>query len=100
MSALSSTGSRSSSRMTTPLSRWADPNFKKAYLSVVSAGAQSVCAPFWWSVAEPGDRRARILHNGTICYINTGSRLIGVTANHVYEQYIGDVERFGDAAIE
>jgi hypothetical protein len=86
--------------MTIPTERWADTTFQKVYLSAVSAGAQSVCAPFWWSVAEPVNAAARILHNGTICYICTGSRFIGVTANHVYQKYLDDVEQFGRVAIE
>ena len=59
-----------------------------------------MCAPFWWSVAAPMDPLARILHNGTICYIDTGSRSIGVTANHVYRQYLHDLGKHGTAAIE
>jgi len=31
-----------------------------------------MCAPFCWSVAAPMYPLARILHNGTICYIDTG----------------------------
>ena len=46
------------------------------------------------------DPLARILHNGTICYIDTGARSIGVTANHVYRQYLQDLEKHGAAAIE
>jgi hypothetical protein len=82
----------------TPEGRWADSRFKKVYLSAVSQLAQIVCAPFWWSLGEPG--AARILHNGTICYINTGERRIGVTAAHVYDKYCKDLEEFGPAAIE
>jgi len=81
-------------------SRWSNQEFRKAYLSLVSETAQKMCAPFWWSVEQPTGTVARILHNGTICYVNTGSRCIGVTANHVYQKYLDDVELYGDAAIE
>jgi hypothetical protein len=36
------------------------------------------------------------LHNGTICYVDTGQRKIGITNNHVYQQYIDDVANFPD----
>ncbi len=59
-----------------------------------------MCAPFWWSVAKPEDTAARILHNGTICYVDTGSRRIGITASHVYKEYLADKENHGAEAIE
>ena len=33
-----------------------------------------------------------ILHNGTVCFVDTGSRVIAVTADHVYRQYLVDRE--------
>jgi hypothetical protein len=39
--------------------------------------AQMMCAPFWWSVGEPGDRATNILNNGTTCYVDTGTRKLG-----------------------
>ena len=59
-----------------------------------------MCAPFWWSVATPGDTVARILHGGTICYVDTSSRRIGITANHVYKKYLADKDTHGAEAIE
>jgi hypothetical protein len=75
------------------------PN-ESVYLSVLSDSVQSMCAPFWWNVKRPEDTTAQILHNGTICYVNTGSREIGITANHVYQTYLDDLERYGVQAIE
>ena len=80
--------------------KWADPNFQRQYLKAVSNVAEGTCAPFWWSVAKPTDTKARILHNGTISYVDTGSRQIGVTANHVYQAYLADLEHHGAVAIE
>ena len=48
---------------------------RRQYLSAVSGLAECMCAPFWWSVAKPEDTAARILHNGTICYVDTGHGL-------------------------
>ena len=69
-------------------------------MSAVRGLAECMCAPFWWSVATPEDTAARILHNGTICYIDTGSLRIGITANHVYEKYLTDKEEHDAEAIE
>ena len=80
--------------------RRSNPRFRRQFLSSVSKLAELMCAPFWWSVATPADTRARILHNATICYVNTGSRHIGITANHVYKKYLTDEEAHGAKAIE
>jgi hypothetical protein len=42
--------------------------------------------PFWWHA--PREAEGIILHNGTLCRIDTGSRVIGVTACHVYAKYM------------
>lgn len=76
--------------------RWSDPAFKKLYLSVLSAAAAGTCAPFWWSVKSPGAEVANILHNGTICYVNTGERCVGVTADHVFAAYLADLAEHRD----
>ncbi len=81
-------------------SRWQNPAFKKAYLQSVSSTAQIICAPFWWNAKDESGSKARILHNGTICYVDTGSRKIGVTCDHVYQAYLRDVERLGPDVVE
>jgi hypothetical protein len=47
-----------------------------------------------------------ILHSGTVCFVDTGARVIGVTAEHVYRQYLLDREadkhfvcQFGDQLV-
>lgn len=62
--------------------------------------AQAMCAPFWWSLQDIPNQPARILNNGTICYLNTGTAEIGVTANHVLDEYLGHLARYGDVAVE
>jgi hypothetical protein len=42
--------------------------------------------PFWWH--GPREAAGVILHNGTLCAVNTGTRVIGVTAYHVYDKYL------------
>jgi hypothetical protein len=73
---------------------------RKAVFSQLSGLAQTMCAPIWWSITRsPGDL-ATILHNGTICYVHTGVRELGITANHVYQKYLEDIAEHGDEAIE
>jgi hypothetical protein len=62
--------------------------------------AQMMCAPFWWSVGEPNGPSTKILNNGTICYVDTGARPLGITANHVYATYVRALQKHGTAAIE
>jgi len=58
-----------------------------------------MCAPFWWSIGI-GNQPATILNNGTICYVNTGTCELGITANHVYQKYLVDLEEHGPDAVE
>lgn len=67
---------------------------KSGYLNQLREFAMSKCAPFWWSTQEAPDKPATILHNGTICYVKTGQRDIGITADHVYQKYLDDCADF------
>lgn len=66
---------------------------KSGYLKQVREFAMARCVPFLWSTQEAG-QPPRLLHNGTICYVDTGQRQIGITNNHVYQQYIEDLANF------
>lgn len=75
------------------------------YTKWLSGIAMNTSAPFWWSGSN-GDNPAKVLGNGTICYLNTGTRYIGVTCDHVYQGYLDardthpDVEaQFGNNTI-
>ena len=57
-----------------------------------------MCAPFWWSI-QLGDEPAPILNNGTIGYVNTGTRELGVTADHVYNKYLEHIGQHGTDAV-
>lgn len=76
------------------------------YLPALRAIAQGACAPFWWH-GTATDGAHRIHHNGTVCFVNTGKRLIGVTAHHVLAGYRAALEfqpalrcQFGSATVE
>ncbi len=61
------------------------------YLPTIEGWAKSISAPFWWH-RDTGEIPTT-LHNGTMCFIDTGSRLIGVTCAHVYDGYLADLKR-------
>lgn len=76
------------------------------YLPALRAIAQGACAPFWWH-GTATDGTYRIHHNGTVCFVNTGKRLIGVTAHHVLAGYRVALQaqpklrcQFGSATVE
>jgi hypothetical protein len=73
---------------------------RKASMNFLMRFAQMMCAPFWWSVGEPGKPATAILNNGTICYVDTGTRELGITANHVYQTYLRALQKHGADAIE
>jgi hypothetical protein len=62
------------------------------YLKVFEGMAMAMCSPFWWS-SKAGDEPARVVENGTVCFINTGTEHIGVTADHVYQGYLNSDRR-------
>jgi len=65
---------------------------RSGYLPQLRQLAKSLCAPFWWHGQE--GNRYKILHNGTVCFLHTGERLIAVTADHVFRQYLEDKSRY------
>jgi hypothetical protein len=52
------------------------------YLTII----QQSCAPIYWYRSVAGGRGS-IIANGTITFVRTPSRLFGVTANHVIQDY-------------
>jgi hypothetical protein len=41
-------------------------------LHQLSNSAEATCAPFWRSLQQEPAKRAEIIHNGMICYLQTG----------------------------
>ena len=64
------------------------------YLPTMRTLIMRMATPFWWHGLDD-EGRNRVLHSGTLCVFNTGIMQIGVTADHVYEQYLLDKTRFG-----
>jgi hypothetical protein len=76
------------------------------YLPQMRRLAMSMCAPFWWHGEREG-KEYGIIHNGTISCLNTGSKVVWVTADHVYAQYLKDKDayqsfgcQFGSSTVE
>ena len=62
---------------------------RSGYLSALRQLARShTCSIWWWD--DNSARTPAILHNGTMSFVNTGSSTLGITAYHVYQQYISD----------
>jgi hypothetical protein len=59
---------------------------KAGYLGQISKMAMASAAPFWWSSKGEGEKPV-IRGNGTVCYVNTGQRRLGITADHVVAQW-------------
>jgi hypothetical protein len=59
---------------------------KSGYLPAVRNWIMSHAAPFFWH-----DHAGNVLHNGTLCLVNTGTQMLGITAEHVYRQYLKDL---------
>jgi hypothetical protein len=63
-----------------------DALHRAGYLHEVGEMLRHMNVAFWWSGIVNGD--VQILNNGTMCYVDTGTRKIGVTADHVYAKYL------------
>lgn len=65
---------------------------RSGYLKALREQARAVCVPLWW---HGNDEKGsyRILHNGTASLVDTGSRRMAVTADHVLSKYLADKDR-------
>jgi hypothetical protein len=75
--------------------RYANRAEATGYLPHIRQIIRSATAPIWWSRSTSEIGRA-ILHNGTFCAVDTGKRVVGITAAHVFEQYLSHRKRFDD----
>lgn len=81
-------------RFRTSMEEWqrrqVDEWHRRGYLPKLGDLAKSFAAPFWWY-----DRTrpigSSIKHNGTMVFVDTGTKIVGVTADHVYRGYLRDV---------
>jgi hypothetical protein len=62
---------------------------RSGYMSVLRNLVRSHTCPFWW-FDDHAPMGSSIIHNGTISFVDTGNTIVGVTANHVYQQYLHD----------
>jgi hypothetical protein len=54
------------------------------FLPVLETAMRRMSAPFWWHT--PALEGGGMTRGGTICFVHTGQRLIGVTAAHVHRE--------------
>jgi hypothetical protein len=63
---------------------------KRGYLPQLRKMAMDMSVAFYWSSQEDG-KNPEVLHNGSMCYVRTPERALGITAHHVYKQYLKDL---------
>jgi hypothetical protein len=64
-----------------------DKLYATGYLQIYSDMAMNMNVPFWWS-RQAADQPPEILGNGTVCLVDTGTSKIGVTCDHVYQEFL------------
>lgn len=69
------------------------------YLPELTGMVRKHCAPFCWS-APGNDGFHRMLNNGTVTFLHTGTQVIAVTADHVYEGYLSAKENNAELACQ
>ena len=55
----------------------------------LSDRVMTMFVPFWWHGPRPDD--SEIYHNGTLSLVDTGEKVIGITAWHVWNAYLIDL---------
>ena len=65
---------------------------RSGFLSTLESNAKRLTAPFYWYAPE-GPLGSRTLGGGTICFIHTGHRLLGVTAAHIHRACVAELEQ-------
>lgn len=65
---------------------------RSGYMRMLRALAKTSTAPLWWFMDDTATSPAAIRHNGSICFLHTGQRIVGVTADHVYRRYLTDLQ--------
>ena len=73
--------------------------YRSGFLSTLESNAKRLTAPFYWYAPER-PLGSRTLGGGTICFIQTGHRLLGVTAAHVHRAYVNRLEQDPEIACQ
>ena len=68
------------------------------YLNGIREFAMARSAPFFSSAQMDGNK-PRLLRNGSITYVATGARELGITNAHVYDKYVEHRAEYGDDVI-
>jgi len=58
---------------------------ERGVLTAVETWARRMTAPTWWRATEGGPSPYQ---GGTVCFVHTGARVIGVTAEHVHRKAV------------
>ena len=78
----------------TEFEKQVDALYAARHLDAFGDMAMRMNVPFFWSKGRGAE--AEVLQNGTMCMVDTGTRKIGITCDHVYSEYLADRERHTD----
>jgi hypothetical protein len=63
------------------------PYVKSGFLGIVENLTKTMTAPYWWyNSSLPAG--SRVVGGGTMCFVHTGKRLLGITAGHIHKAYL------------
>lgn len=69
------------------------------YLPALRSIAKISCVPFWWHGPQV-DGSYRTHHSGTVSFLDTGAKLIAISASHVFDGYAHDKQEFGNVTCQ
>ena len=63
------------------------PYVQSGFLRALENLAKTMTAPYWWYNASLPEA-SRVVGGGTMCFVHTGKRLLGLTAGHIHRAYL------------
>ena len=68
------------------------------YLPTIEENAKRLTAPYYWY--DPSQPEANVKGGGTICFVRTDQRLLGITAGHIHQQCVEDLDAYPDCSCQ
>ena len=68
------------------------------YLPTIEKNAKRLTAPYYWY--DPSQPEDNVKGGGTICFVRTDQRLLGITAGHIHKQCVEDLGAYPDCSCQ
>lgn len=68
------------------------------YLPTIEENAKRLTAPYYWY--DPSQPEDNVKGGGTICFVRTDQRLLGITAGHIHKQCVEDLGAYPDCSCQ